>query len=101
MGEIDEDRTDQFLSLAEVRRDLESYWTLTDLPLATGGPARYVRVAETGGRLGFITPLESQFLARAATGCASPALACCTPASDARMRRICAPWCAPELARAA
>jgi GTP 3',8-cyclase len=55
------DRTDQFLSLAEVRRDLESYWTLQDLPLSTGGPARYVRVAETGGRLGFITPLSHNF----------------------------------------
>jgi cyclic pyranopterin phosphate synthase len=61
MGEIDEDRSDQFLSLADVRRDLESYWTLTDLPLNTGGPARYVRVAETGGRLGFITPLSHNF----------------------------------------
>jgi cyclic pyranopterin phosphate synthase len=61
MGEIDEDRTDQFLSLAEVRRDLESYWTLTDLALTTGGPARYVRVAETGGRLGLITPLSHNF----------------------------------------
>jgi cyclic pyranopterin phosphate synthase len=61
MGEIDEDRTDQFLSLAEVRRDLESYWTLTDLPLSTGGPARYVRIAETGGRLGLITPLSHNF----------------------------------------
>ena len=61
MGEIDEDRTDQFLSLADVRRELESYWTLTDLPLTTGGPARYVRVAETGGRLGLITPLSHNF----------------------------------------
>ena len=61
MGEIDEDRSDQFLSLAEVRRDLSSYWTLSDLPLTTGGPARYVRVAETGGRLGFITPLSHNF----------------------------------------
>jgi cyclic pyranopterin phosphate synthase len=61
MGEIDEDRTDQFLSLADVRRELESYWTLSDLPLSTGGPARYVRVAETGGRLGFITPLSHNF----------------------------------------
>jgi cyclic pyranopterin phosphate synthase len=61
MGEIDEDRSDQFLSLANVRRDLESFWTLTDLPLNTGGPARYVQVAETGGRLGFITPLTHNF----------------------------------------
>ncbi len=61
LGEIDEDRTDQFLSLADVRRDMESYWTLTELPERTGGPARYVRVAETGGRLGFITPLTHNF----------------------------------------
>jgi cyclic pyranopterin phosphate synthase len=61
MGEIDEDRTDQFLSLADVRRELESYWTLKDLPLSTGGPARYVEVAETGGRLGLITPMSHNF----------------------------------------
>jgi len=61
MGEIDEDRSDQFLSLAGVRQELESFWTLTDLPLTTGGPARYAEVAETGGRIGFITPLSHNF----------------------------------------
>ena len=61
LGAVDEDRTDQFLSLAEVRRELESYWTLTELAMRTGGPARYVRVAETGGKLGFITPLTHNF----------------------------------------
>ncbi|MDX5330767.1 MAG: GTP 3',8-cyclase MoaA [Caulobacteraceae bacterium] len=61
MGEIEADRTDQYLSLAQVRRTLESFWTLEDLPLSTGGPARYVRVAETGGRLGLITPLSHNF----------------------------------------
>jgi cyclic pyranopterin phosphate synthase len=61
LGAVDEDRTDQFLSLADVRRDMESYWTLTELADRTGGPARYVRVAETGGRLGFITPLTNNF----------------------------------------
>jgi len=61
MGEVDVDRTDEYLSLKDVRRDLESFWTLEDLPLATGGPARYVGVAETGGRLGFITPLSHNF----------------------------------------
>ncbi|NBU27647.1 MAG: GTP 3',8-cyclase MoaA [Caulobacteraceae bacterium] len=61
MGEIDEDRTDQYLSLETVRRDLASYWRLEDLPLSTGGPARYVRIAQTGGRLGFITPLSHSF----------------------------------------
>ncbi|WP_293906787.1 GTP 3',8-cyclase MoaA [Phenylobacterium sp.] len=61
MGEIEADRTDQYLSLKDVRRQLESFWTLEDLPLNTGGPARYVRVAETGGRLGLITPLSHNF----------------------------------------
>jgi cyclic pyranopterin phosphate synthase len=61
MGEIDEDRTDQFLSLAKVRADLEGFWTFCPLPLSTGGPARWVEVAETGGRLGFITPLTHNF----------------------------------------
>ena len=61
MGEIEADRSDQFLSLKEVRRDLESFWTLTDSDHVTGGPARYVTVEETGGRLGFITPLSHNF----------------------------------------
>jgi cyclic pyranopterin phosphate synthase len=61
LGETGEDRTDQYLSLGRVRRDLESFWTLDDLPLQTGGPARYVRIAETGGRLGLITPLSHNF----------------------------------------
>ncbi len=61
VGEIGVDRSDQFLSLEKVRRDLESYWRLTDLPDNTGGPARYVRIEETGGRLGFITPLTHNF----------------------------------------
>ena len=61
MGEVDADRTDQYLSLTALRRELESFWTLTDLPLSTGGPARYVRVEETGGQLGFITPLSHNF----------------------------------------
>ena len=61
LGEIEVDRTDQFLSLREVRAQLESFWTLSDIAHRTGGPARYVRVEETGGRLGFITPLSHNF----------------------------------------
>jgi cyclic pyranopterin phosphate synthase len=61
MGEIEVDRTDQFLSLKDVRRDLESFWTVEDIDHVTGGPARYARIAETGGRLGFITPLSHNF----------------------------------------
>ncbi|MBX3504601.1 MAG: GTP 3',8-cyclase MoaA [Parvibaculum sp.] len=61
MGDIDGDRTDQYLPLSEVRRSLAERWTLDDLAERTGGPARYVRVKETGGKLGFITPLTHNF----------------------------------------
>lgn len=54
-------RRAQFLSLGEVRRRLEQRWTLTPLPIRTPGPARYVRVEETGGILGFITPISDHF----------------------------------------
>ena len=61
MGEIDADRTDQYLPLSDVRRKLAERWTLTETAHRTGGPARYVEVAETSGRLGFITPLTHNF----------------------------------------
>lgn len=61
LGEIDEDRTDQYLPLSRVRTDLEQRWKLTDIPYKTGGPARYVEIGETGGRLGFITPMTHNF----------------------------------------
>ncbi|CAD7045314.1 GTP 3',8-cyclase MoaA [Pseudorhizobium endolithicum] len=61
MGEIEEDRTDRYLPLSELRADLERQFTLIDIPYRTGGPARYVEVAETGGRLGFITPMTHNF----------------------------------------
>jgi GTP 3',8-cyclase len=57
LGEIDGDRTEQYLPLSQVRARLAATWTLEEIPYRTGGPARYVRVGETGGRLGFITPL--------------------------------------------
>ena len=61
MGEIEQDRMDQYLSLKEVRRRLEERWTLEDSPHRSSGPARYVDIKETGGRLGFITPLSHNF----------------------------------------
>ena len=61
MGEIDADRTDQYMPLSLLRSQLERQFTLTDIPYRTGGPARYVEVAETGGRLGFITPMTHNF----------------------------------------
>jgi cyclic pyranopterin phosphate synthase len=61
MGEIEEDRTDRYLPLSKLKADLEQQFTLADIPYKTGGPARYVEVAETGGRLGFITPMTHNF----------------------------------------
>jgi cyclic pyranopterin phosphate synthase len=61
LGDIDGDRTDQYLPLSLVRARLGEQFTLTDLDYRTGGPARYVEVGETGGRLGFITPLTHNF----------------------------------------
>jgi GTP 3',8-cyclase len=61
MGEIGVGRIDQYLPLSMVRANLERRYTLSDLPDNTGGPARYVRLAETGGRLGFITPMTHNF----------------------------------------
>lgn len=61
MGAIEERRTDTHLRLTDLRADLERRWTLTDSTHRTGGPARYVSVAETGGRIGFITPLSHNF----------------------------------------
>ena len=61
MGEIGADRTAQYLPLSLVRARLEQRFTLDDDPFRSGGPARYVRVRETGGRLGFITPMTHNF----------------------------------------
>jgi cyclic pyranopterin phosphate synthase len=63
MGEIDQDRTDQFVSLAEIKADLAAIWTLNPAAHSTGGPARYFRVEETGGLLGLITPMSEHFCA--------------------------------------
>jgi GTP 3',8-cyclase len=61
LGDIGEGRLDQYLPLSIVRARLAERFTLEDIDYQTGGPARYVRVAETGGRLGFITPLTHNF----------------------------------------
>jgi cyclic pyranopterin phosphate synthase len=61
LGAIEGDRMDQYLPLSVVRERLSTHWTLDDSSYKTGGPARYVRVRETGGRLGFITPLTHNF----------------------------------------
>ena len=61
LGDIDGDRTDQYLPLSQVRARLGEQFTLTDIPYKTSGPARYVKIEETGGRLGFITPMTHNF----------------------------------------
>lgn len=61
MGAVDADRFEQYLPLTTVRERLERRWTLTPLAHRTGGPARYFQIEETGGRLGFITPLTQNF----------------------------------------
>ena len=61
MGDIGEQRVDQYLPLSMVRARIEQNWTLTDLDYSTDGPARYTRVEETGRKLGFITPMTHNF----------------------------------------
>ena len=61
LGEIDGQRADQYLSLAAVQAGLCDHFTMSPVSYQTGGPARYVRAAETGGRIGFITPLSHNF----------------------------------------
>ncbi len=61
LGDVDESRLDQYLPLSIVRARMAEKYTLDDIDDSTGGPARYVRVKETGGRLGFITPLTHNF----------------------------------------
>jgi cyclic pyranopterin phosphate synthase len=61
LGDIGEDRLDQYLPLSIVRARLAERYTLEDIDYQTGGPARYVSIKETGGRLGFITPMTHNF----------------------------------------
>lgn len=63
LGEVEEDRFDHYLPLPVVRERLEQQWTLRENAHSSGGPARYVDVEQTGGRLGFITPLTNNFCA--------------------------------------
>ena len=96
LGDVGADRTDQYLPLSLVRARLAARWTLQDIPFRTGGPARYVRIAETGGRLGFITPMTHNFC----EGCNRVRVTCtgtlfmCLGQEDAADLR--APLCASE-----
>ena len=61
MGDIEPDRFDQFWPLSQLRGQLLSSFTMDEIDYRTGGPARYVKVRETGGRIGFITPMTHNF----------------------------------------
>ena len=63
LGEVEGERVDHYLPLTVVQDELEARWTLAPSDHRSGGPARYYDVAETGGRIGFITPLTNNFCA--------------------------------------
>ena len=92
MGDLgNEDRLDQFYSLKDVRRDLARRWTLSDIDYRTGGPARSMRVEETGQRIGFITPLTPNFCEscnRVRLTCTGQLYMCLGQDDDADLRRV-------------
>ena len=92
MGDMgDTDRKDQYWSLKDVRTELETQWSLSDIPLNTGGPATYVRVNETGGRVGFITPLTHNFCEscnRVRLSCTGQLYMCLGQEDEADLRKV-------------
>lgn len=92
MGDLgNEDRLDQYYSLRDLRADLATRWTLTDTAERTGGPARYARVGETGGRIGFITPLTHNFCEscnRVRVTCTGQLYMCLGQEDDADLRAV-------------
>lgn len=92
MGDLGElSRADQYLPLSDVRRDLSQRWTLTDIDYRTGGPARYMRIGETGQRLGFITPLTHNFCEscnRVRLTCTGTLYMCLGQDDDADLRSV-------------
>lgn len=91
MGEIEADRFDQYVPLSQVRADLEKQWKLTPDIYRTGGPSDYWRVAETGGRLGFITPLSKNFCGgcnRVRLTCTGKLFLCLGQNEDADLRAV-------------
>ncbi|HEY2071759.1 MAG TPA: GTP 3',8-cyclase MoaA [Rhizomicrobium sp.] len=90
MGEIDGDRVEQYLPLSLVRARLAEHYTLEESAHRTGGPARYERVRETGGRLGFITPLTHNFCEscnRVRVTCTGTLYMCLGQNDDADLRK--------------
>ncbi|MEM7440746.1 MAG: GTP 3',8-cyclase MoaA [Pseudomonadota bacterium] len=92
MGDLgNEDRLDQYWSLKDLRARLQETWTLTDISESTGGPARYVRVGETGQKIGFITPLTHNFCEscnRVRLTCTGQLYQCLGQEDEADLRRV-------------
>jgi GTP 3',8-cyclase len=91
MGEISEDRTQHYLPLSVVRARLRRRWTLTETDYRTGGPARYFGVAETGRRIGFITPMTHNFCEscnRVRLTCTGTLYMCLGQDDDADLRAV-------------
>ena len=92
MGDLgNEDRLDQYWSLKDLRARLEDSWSLTDLSESTGGPARYVRVNETGQKIGFITPLTHNFCEscnRVRLTCTGQLFQCLGQEDEADLRKV-------------
>ncbi len=91
LGEIEADRFDQYIPLSVVRSDLDKQFTLTADTYRTGGPSQYWQVAETGGRLGFITPLSNNFCGgcnRVRLTCTGKLFMCLGQDDDADLRHV-------------
>jgi cyclic pyranopterin phosphate synthase len=91
MGDIEGDRTSQYLPLSVIRARLRRRWTLEDTDYKTGGPARYFNVAETGQRVGFITPMTHNFCEscnRVRLTCTGTLYMCLGQNDDADLRAV-------------
>ena len=91
LGDIEEDRFDQYIPLSVIRANLEKQYTLTEDSYRTGGPSQYWRVSETGGRLGFITPMSNNFCGgcnRVRLTCTGKLFLCLGQNDDADLREV-------------
>lgn len=91
MGEIEADRFDQYTPLSDVQDNLMTLWTMSRDSYRTGGPSDYWRVKETGGRLGFITPLSNNFCGgcnRVRLTCTGQLFLCLGQSEDADLRAV-------------
>ena len=96
MGELGtQDRLNQYWSITDLRKELQKKWTLRDIPLKTGGPARYAEIKETQGRVGFITPLSHNFCEscnRIRLTCTGQLFMCLGQDDDADLRKVIREW---------